>query len=181
MKYRNNFIKVRKIRLYYEDFRFLNVFSDNEVRLFFSKFIFFVEGEIELEIFGNFKLVFKFDKLRDIDVYNVNDVYLNVLSLIKNNFFIFFLIFYDFDFLFDINFDSLLCVNLIVFNKKVSLKKIDNLLKCCYYGFKDFIIKKVIREIFFRVEKLKSINDNGIGFKLFKLEYLLNYVNWNVF
>jgi predicted ATP-dependent endonuclease of OLD family len=44
----------------YDDVRFLNVFSDNEARLFFSHFILFVEGETELEIFGNLKLAEKF-------------------------------------------------------------------------------------------------------------------------
>lgn len=181
MKHRNNSTNVRKIRSHYEDPRFLNIFSDNEARLFFSRFILFVEGETELEIFGNLKLASKFDKLRDIDVYNANDVHLNALSPTKNNLPIPFLILYDSDFLFDINFDSSLRANFTISNKKVSLKKIDSSLKCCYYGSKDFATKKAIREIFSRVERPKSINDNGTGFKLFKLEYLLNYANRNVF
>ncbi len=52
----------------FED-KFLNIFSDNESRLFFSKFILFVEGETELEVFGNKELNRKFNILRQIDVY----------------------------------------------------------------------------------------------------------------
>lgn len=49
--------------------KFLNIFSDNESRLFFSKFILFVEGETEQELFSNKKLLNKFNILKSIDVY----------------------------------------------------------------------------------------------------------------
>jgi len=72
---------VHKMNSTYEDKRFLNVFSDNEARLFFSNFILFVEGETELEIFSNKKLLEKFPKLKKIDVYksssNVLGAYIN--------------------------------------------------------------------------------------------------------
>jgi len=59
----------------------LNIFSDNESRLFFSNFILFVEGETELEIFGNKKLLDKFPILQKIDIYksssNVLGSYIN--------------------------------------------------------------------------------------------------------
>lgn len=78
--------KVQKMNSIYEDKRFLNIFSDNEARLFFSSFILFVEGETELEIFGNKKLIQKFPILKKIDIYksssnvlgaNVNPNYVN--------------------------------------------------------------------------------------------------------
>lgn len=53
----------------FTDDRFLNIFGDNEARLFFSRFILFVEGETELEIFGNQKLKQYFPVLKKIDVY----------------------------------------------------------------------------------------------------------------
>jgi predicted ATP-dependent endonuclease of OLD family len=72
---------VQKMNSTYKDKRFLNIFSDNEARLFFSNFILFVEGETELEIFGNKKLLDRFPKLKKIDVYksssNVLGSYIN--------------------------------------------------------------------------------------------------------
>ncbi|MEI8613560.1 retron Eco8 family effector endonuclease [Shewanella sp. PP-He15 brown] len=53
----------------YDSESFINIFSDNEARLFFSNFILFVEGETELEIFGNMKLSEHFSHLNSIDVY----------------------------------------------------------------------------------------------------------------
>ncbi len=61
--------RVQKMNSIYKDKRFLNIFSDNEARLFFSSFILFVEGETELEIFGNKKLMQKFPILKKIDIY----------------------------------------------------------------------------------------------------------------
>jgi len=73
--------KVQKMNSTYKDKRFLNIFSDNEARLFFSNFILFVEGETELEIFRNKKLLEKFPVLKKIDVYksssNVLGSYIN--------------------------------------------------------------------------------------------------------
>jgi AAA15 family ATPase/GTPase len=73
--------RVQKMKSTYKDDRFLNIFSDNEARLFFSNFILFVEGETELEIFGNKKLLEKFPKLKEIDIYksssNVLGSYIN--------------------------------------------------------------------------------------------------------
>jgi predicted ATP-dependent endonuclease of OLD family len=53
----------------YDSESFINIFSDNEARLFFSSFILFVEGETELEIFGNMKLSDHFPHLKNIDIY----------------------------------------------------------------------------------------------------------------
>jgi predicted ATP-dependent endonuclease of OLD family len=70
----------------YENTTFKNIFSDNESRLFFSKFILFVEGETELELFGNKLLSKYFCNLKDIDIYassnnniseKINPSYLN--------------------------------------------------------------------------------------------------------
>ncbi|EEX34436.1 MULTISPECIES: retron Eco8 family effector endonuclease [Vibrio] len=57
----------------YKENNFLSIFSDNEARLFFSKFILFVEGETEQEIFGNFKLQNKFKSLKEIEVYKCSN------------------------------------------------------------------------------------------------------------
>lgn len=68
---------VNKMNSKFDDERFLNIFSDNEARLFFSRFILFVEGETELEIFANQKLKEFFPVLKRIDVYKSSS---NVLS-----------------------------------------------------------------------------------------------------
>ncbi|MFK2822073.1 TOPRIM nucleotidyl transferase/hydrolase domain-containing protein [Arcobacter sp. YIC-80] len=49
-------------------------FTDNEARLFFSKFILFVEGETELELFGHKKLLNYFPLLKKIDIYKSTDL-----------------------------------------------------------------------------------------------------------
>ena len=80
-KNKNENTIVQKMNSTYKDKRFLNIFSDNESRLFFSNFILFVEGETELEIFGNKKLLKKFPILKEIDIYksssNVLGSYIN--------------------------------------------------------------------------------------------------------
>jgi len=77
---------VKKIYSQYTDKRFLNIFSDNEARLFFSSFILFVEGDTELEIFRNKNFLNFFPILKEIDVYqsatnvtieNINPSYSN--------------------------------------------------------------------------------------------------------
>ena len=57
----------------YDQLKFINKFSDNEARLFFSNYILFVEGATELELFGNANLKTLFPILRDIDIYQNND------------------------------------------------------------------------------------------------------------
>jgi len=67
---------VNKLYSRYND-KFLNIFSDNEARLFFSNFILFVEGETEIEVFQNQKLSGKFSYLQKIDIYKSSS---NILS-----------------------------------------------------------------------------------------------------
>lgn len=61
--------EVKLLNSTYNDENFVNVFSDNEARLFFSEYILFVEGETELEVFGNARLMSLFPHLRKVDVY----------------------------------------------------------------------------------------------------------------
>lgn len=60
---------IKTLNSTYDNDSFINIFSDNEARLFFSDFILFVEGETELEIFGNLKLSEHFPHLNNIDIY----------------------------------------------------------------------------------------------------------------
>lgn len=68
-KSRDSTTSVNTLNSTYESESFINSFNDNEARLFFSDFILFVEGETELEVFGNMNLCNHFKHLRDIDVY----------------------------------------------------------------------------------------------------------------
>ncbi|MDB1123399.1 retron Eco8 family effector endonuclease [Vibrio algarum] len=88
---------------YFEDSRFVNVFNDNEARLFFSNFILFVEGETELELFGNLNLRRLFPKLNKIDVYKTNEVMLKAINPSNSNVSIPYLVLYDADKMIDIN------------------------------------------------------------------------------
>ncbi|MBG9994658.1 ATP-binding protein [Pseudoalteromonas sp. NZS127_1] len=65
--------KVSSANSNYSDKNFLCNFSDNEARLFFSSFIFFVEGETEKELFENDSLARKFPHLIGVDVYQASD------------------------------------------------------------------------------------------------------------
>jgi len=64
--------KLRKLHSTYEDSNFLSTFSDNEARLYFSDYILFVEGQTELEAFGNLALKTRFNHLNKVDVYSTS-------------------------------------------------------------------------------------------------------------
>lgn len=90
----------------FKDKRFLNVFSDNEARLYFSDFILFVEGETELELFGNVNLVEKYDFLNKVDIYKTNEVMLRSLNPRVSKAPIPYLNVYDADKMLSYNFDN---------------------------------------------------------------------------
>jgi predicted ATP-dependent endonuclease of OLD family len=183
-KDKNEFTSIRIIKSHYDDPRFLNIFSDNEARLFFSKFILFVEGETELEIFGNLRLVSKFDKLRDIDVYAANDVHLNAISPSKSNLPIPFLILYDSDHFLDCRLDktgSETRAKLNIITKKVNLEKIEKRLRCSFFGSKDYAVRKAIGVVKKAVASPQSLNENHTDFTQFNVKFFVNYANRNIF
>lgn len=61
--------KITELNSKYDDIRFLNKFSDNEARLFFSQHILFVEGATERELLSNVKLSNLYPNLTYSDVY----------------------------------------------------------------------------------------------------------------
>lgn len=65
--------KISKLKSTYNDPTFLHRFTDNEARLFFSEQILFVEGETELELFGNKELVSIFPYLEGLDIFQTAD------------------------------------------------------------------------------------------------------------
>ncbi|MGM1348290.1 retron Eco8 family effector endonuclease [Serratia liquefaciens] len=73
--------KVTTMNSYHKDHRFLNIFSDNESRVYFSDYILFVEGETELEAFSNLKLTSKFPSLSKVEIYKgSSNVYLENMN-----------------------------------------------------------------------------------------------------
>ncbi|MBG9990823.1 retron Eco8 family effector endonuclease [Pseudoalteromonas sp. NZS37] len=63
---------LKKLHSTYKDSNFLSTFSDNEARLYFSDHILFVEGQTELEAFGNLSLRMHFKHLSRVDVYSTS-------------------------------------------------------------------------------------------------------------
>ncbi|MEQ5348869.1 retron Eco8 family effector endonuclease [Proteus genomosp. 6] len=111
---KNECTHIRRMNSIYNDSRFLNIFNDNEARLFFSEFILFVEGATEQELFSNKGLFEKFNFLKKIDVYaKSDDVALKYINPSFSNASIPYLVLYDADKLFD--FDNK--------NKKMKLLK----------------------------------------------------------
>lgn len=103
----------------YSDSRFLNIFSDNEARLFFSDFILFVEGATEIELFRNFELGSKFKQLRKTDVYAVNNVTFEAINPNYSGAAIPYVMLNDLDVLVEIDLSSK-CLGII--NKTIKLK-----------------------------------------------------------
>ena len=77
----NDHTRVGIMKSTYEDRRFLNIFNDNEARLFFSDLILFVEGDTELEAFSNFSLCKKYPHMNNVELYQAgSNVYLENLN-----------------------------------------------------------------------------------------------------
>ncbi len=181
---------VQKMNSTYEDKRFLNIFSDNEARLFFSNFIFFVEGETELEIFRNRKIIEKFSTLKQIDVYATNNVILKYINPSYSNTSIPYLVLYDADKILDIDLKNNKIslknevVNFYNLNKKYS-KAYNSFLKS---KSKHYDIWKSIQTYLSIINKPKLKIENNMYIKSFtykKKDYpyikLMNFCNKNIF
>ncbi len=143
--------KISKLKSTYEDSRFLNRFTDNEARLFFSKFILFVEGETELELFSHKKLLNYFPKLKEIDIYQTADLtkikYINPSYMNSN---IPYYILYDLD-------------KIVKIEKKFILTN-DN-----HFNFEENL----------KESKYKSPTESGLDSKIPTEKVLLNYITNN--
>ncbi|EMQ2082833.1 TPA: retron Eco8 family effector endonuclease [Yersinia enterocolitica] len=152
----------------YKDRRFLNMFSDNEARLFFSDFILFVEGETEQELFGNQKLRDKFSQLNKLDIYSGNNVLTENINPSYSNSSIPYLFLFDLDKAIDFIKHSYMCVSPILKSngELFSLDKIENELKKYTLGYSkkyEYITNSLLSIRDFKNEKLK-INDITLGF-----------------
>jgi AAA15 family ATPase/GTPase len=166
---------VKKMKSTYKDKRFLNIFSDNEARLFFSNFIFFVEGETEVEIFSNKRLSEKFLELKKIDVYKSSS---NVLSGDINpsasNTSVPYLFLFDIDKFYTVENQSNL--------KKIKLKNSNSNLYILPTSTQDKDVKKKIAEELQKYNKGYNKKYNSIGQSYKELQKFSNNTSsYNLF
>ncbi|MGI2123373.1 retron Eco8 family effector endonuclease [Shewanella baltica] len=165
---------VNKIETNYKDKRFYNIFSDNEARLLFSDFILFVEGETELEIFGNTNLIMNFPFLYDIDICKANEVAINGVAKSLGTGTIKYSILYDIDKVINVDVKK----NTLVFKKnEVNLFDLYNKLKYATYNSKQYNSKQNIDYLLnFDLPK-NAINKNQIEYDNFDLSNFVGNIN----
>ncbi|HHF2980493.1 TPA: retron Eco8 family effector endonuclease [Vibrio alginolyticus] len=151
----------------FKDKRFLNVFSDNEARLYFSDFILFVEGETELELFGNMSLLEKYDFLNKIDIYKTNEVMLRSINPRTSKAPIPYLNIYDADKMLTYDFDN---KKLILKKKEVNLHDLKDRYKYTTFISKNYPIKRALTSILTIDGASIPLNSKGTDFS--KLSYL---------
>lgn len=151
----------------FKDKRFLNIFSDNEARLFFSEFILFVEGETELELFGNLELINKFPFLNRVDVYKTNEVLLKAMNPRNSNASIPHLTIYDADKMVSYDFSD---KKFRLKTKEVNLFEIYKNMGFAPFFSPHYHNKRVLSNIIKIHEITIEYDNKGIGFK--KLSFL---------
>ncbi len=166
--------KINKLNSHYSDRRFLNIFSDNEARLFFSNFILFVEGATELELFSNDKLCSKFDFLNKIDIYATNDLAIKYLNPSYSNAAIPFLVLNDLDVL--VSFDYI-NKKLFLKSQKFNLDYYRKKSKLSYFSHDAFKDKSTLKFIFDHDGRSLDFLNDGIMFDKFSVERYVNAIN----
>lgn len=158
----------------FKDKRFLNVFSDNEARLYFSDFILFVEGETELELFGNVNLVEKYDFLNKVDIYKTNEVMLRSLNPRVSKAPIPYLNVYDADKMLSYNFDN----NEFKLKKKeVNLHELKDRYKYTPFISPKYRMKIVLKSILSIDGMSIPINNKGTEFSNLSYFVFINKCN----
>lgn len=169
----NNTI-VQKMNSQYEDTRFLNIFHDNEARLFFSNFILFVEGETELEIFSNKKLIQIFPFLKDIDIYATNDVALKYLNPSYSNTSIPYLVLYDADKFIEFDFKN---KKIAFTNKTIGFKNLQKVYKYSYFKSKKYYYYQILKNTINNTSDFNIEFDENIYVKNINMDILMNDFN----
>ena len=166
--------KIIKLNSQYKDSRFLNLFSDNEARLFFSNYILFVEGATELEVFRNYKLGKMFGFLNEIDVYESDDVTLQYLNPNYSKAAIPFQIIYDSDVAIAFDYRA---KTLTLKNSKVKLFDYKTKIKFCFFNKRNIQRRKVIESVMKYNNKALSFTSKGISFEGFSLNRYVRAIN----
>ncbi|MCF2919534.1 retron Eco8 family effector endonuclease [Pseudoalteromonas sp. APAL1] len=166
--------KATKLNTHFKDKRFINIFSDNEARLFFSNFILFVEGETELELFGNHKLMELFPALRQVDTYKTNSVMLNAINPSSANVAIPYLVAYDADKILKYDFSK----NQLTFTREViDLYKLEKKYRFSMYGSEKFKKRKNLKFLLSHDNKEKDINEDKTDYEIFKYQDFIRKLN----
>jgi predicted ATP-dependent endonuclease of OLD family len=167
---------IRCMTTMYSDPRFLNVFSDNEARLFFSHFILFVEGATEVELFGNLELLRKFKILRKVDVYPANDVTLNTIKPSFSNLAIPYLVLVDADMLLGVAFNNQEATFSLL-AKKIDFSVIKKKYQKTFPNAYKFRKLKDIENILSIDKKVELLDSSKSGFTQFKYDEYINILN----
>lgn len=157
----------------FNDYKFLNLFSDNEARLFFSEYILFVEGLTEFEVFSNQKILDKFESFKLVDVYMSNGKKANEINPSYTNAAIPFKVVYDADVSIALNYKD----------KKITYKNgFYNLRKFCdtssyqYYNYsknKDINVNSIIKNN----DRIVDISNNYVEYKGFRNNSFIKMIN----
>lgn len=158
----------------FKDKRFLNIFSDNEARLFFSNFILFVEGETELELFGNSKLRTLYPVLKGIDVFRTNEVMLKAVSPAKSNVSIPYMVLYDADKMISVNPKN---GSVDFLQKEVNLHEIIKSYGSTYWGGKHHDYHRRLSNILSLNGVVNDLNNYKTSFLKFNLVDMISRVN----
>ena len=158
----------------FKDKRFLNIFSDNEARLFFSNFILFVEGETELELFGNSKLRTLFPVLKGIDVFRTNEVMLRAVNPAKSNVSIPYMVLYDADKMISINPKT---GSIDFMQKEVNLHEIRSNYRSSYWGGRHYDYHRRLSNILSINGVANDLDKYKISFAKFNLMDMISRVN----
>jgi predicted ATP-dependent endonuclease of OLD family len=176
-KPKQGFTSVRKMNSHFDDPRFLNIFSDNEARLFFSHFILFVEGATELELFGNLKLQNKFSKLKKVDLYQMNDVTQKYVNPSYSNVSIPYLVLYDSDVMVDFNFNN----DTYSFNtEKINLKTLQRKYSKSFFNVQTNKTKSALKSLLLNEGSKLEFEANKLDIKKFSLESFIGFINKEV-
>ncbi|HAI5114825.1 TPA: AAA family ATPase [Escherichia coli] len=166
--------KISKLNSQYSDLRFINMFSDNEARLFFSEYILFVEGSTEMEVFQNSSLARIYPDLGRIDIYASDDVMLRNINPTYSQAAIPFLIVKDIDKVIKLDYKN----EILSLDGDVSL--VNKLIrKGSLKFYNPSLIKKIdsAKEIIRADKSKKEMSVDGLFFKTFKIENFVRDFN----
>ncbi|GIU21280.1 retron Eco8 family effector endonuclease [Shewanella sp. MBTL60-112-B1] len=165
---------VQRFNSSFTDSRFLNVFNDNEARLFFGKFILFVEGESELELFGNLNLVSKFEKLAAVDIYRANDVMIKAITSCISYKSIPHLILYDADKVVSIDPQR---PTFKIRSGEVAIKELQIKLSRSYFNSEKHKSYIKLVHLMRNNDKKRTLNEKKIGYSFFKYYDFISELN----
>jgi predicted ATP-dependent endonuclease of OLD family len=162
------------LKTQYDDNRFLNIFSDNESRLFFSNFILFVEGETEIELFQNLDLIRAFPILRKIDICHHKSVSHKYLKSSFSKSPTPTLTIYDADVLIQANIGN---SKFSLSNNLINLKLINNKYLKSYFNSIQHKNKKFLHKFLQLDESTFSTTPNKMDFSNIKLDVAIQTLN----